>query len=296
LSRFTLFAGVAAALLATPALAQTSPDVTPTANGGAPVVGDGGPDLTKDTITVGIGAAYVPDYDGSRNYRAVPAPVALGTYKGLSFTLVGNRLAVNVIPQSPGPTWNVEAGPVGVVNFNRTSNSNIDNRQVRALPERDTAIEVGGYVGLSKTGLITSDYDKLTASISSRWDVSGKSKSYVVTPSLTYLTPLSLKAAVGLLASGTYVGTGYARYYYGVSAADSRASGLPIYTPSHDWNSYTVGGFATYSLTGNLLHGFKVIAGGTYSRELSQTARSPLISMVGNRNQWIGAAGLAYTF
>ena len=122
-------------------------------------------------------------------------------------------------------------------------------------PSVTPRIEVGGYVGLSKTGVITSQYDKLTATVSSRWDVSGKNKSYVVTPSITYLTPLSLKAAVGLLASGTYVGTGYARYYYGVSAADSRASGLPIYNPSHNWNSYTVGGFGTYSLTGNLLHG-----------------------------------------
>lgn len=290
MSRIAILASAAALIAATPVLAQTAPDATPPANGGVAA------ELGKDSITVGVGAAYVPDYDGSNNYRFVPAPVAVGTYKGFGFTLAGNRLSINVIPQQPGTVWNVEAGPVGVVNFNRTSNDNIDDPRVNRLPERDTTVELGGYLGLSKTGLITSDYDKLTFSVSLRHDILGKNKSYVFTPSLTYLTPLSTKMAVGFLASGSYVGTKYARYYYGVSAADSRASGLPIFNPSHDWNNYTVGGFATYSLTGNLLHGFKVIGGGTYSRTEGPSSRSPLTTIAGSRNQFIGAAGVAYTF
>ena len=292
MSRIPFFASAVALFAAAPAMAQTAPDVAPPADAGSGIADQ----LGKGSITVGIGAAYVPDYDGSNNYRVVPAPAALGTYKGFGFTLVGNRLSINVVPQQSGPVWNVEAGPIGVVNFNRTSNSNIDDFRVKRLPERDTAIELGGYIGLSKTGLITSPYDKLTFSASLRHDVSGKNKSYVFTPSLTYLTPLSTKAAVGFLASGSYVGTKYARYYYGVSAADSRASGLPIFNPSHDWNNYTVGGFSTYSITGNLLHGFKVIAGGTYSRTEGPSARSPLTRIAGSRNQFIGAAGVAYTF
>ena len=292
MSRIALLASAVALFAAAPAMAQTAPDVAPPADAGSGIADQMG----RDSITIGVGAAYVPDYDGSNNYRVVPAPAALGTYKGFGFTLIGNRLSINIIPQQPGPVWNVEAGPIGVINFNRTSNNNIDDVRVKRLPERDIAVELGGYIGLSKTGLITSDYDKLTFSASLRHDVTGKNKSYVFTPSLTYLTPLSTKAAVGLLASGSYVGTKYARYYYGVSAADSRASGLPIFNPSHDWNNYTLGGFATYSITGNLLHGFKVIAGGTYSRTEGPSGRSPLTTIAGKRNQFIGAAGVAYTF
>ncbi|WP_174292437.1 MipA/OmpV family protein [Sphingomonas bacterium] len=287
-----LLASAAALLIAAPALAQTTPDVAPAPASAA----DLGSQLGKDNITVGVGAAYLPDYDGSNNYRVVPAPVVVGTYKGHNFSLIGNNASFDLIKQQPGPVWNIEAGPVAFVNFNRTSNNHIDDIRVKRLPERDTAVELGGYVALDKTGVITSPYDELSLSFSLRHDVLAKNKSYVFTPSLTYLTPLSTKLAVGLTASGTYVGTKYARYYYGVSAADSRASGLPIFNPSHDWNNYTVGGFTTYSITGDLLHGFKVIAGGTYSRTEGPSARSPLTTIAGKRNQFIGAAGVAYTF
>ena len=291
LSRIALLVSAAALLAAAPALAQTiTADVAPPAAPADPV------DLAKDTITIGAGAAYVPDYEGSNHHRVVPAPFATGSIKGRSFTLIGNQFFVNLIKPEPGPTWNIQAGPIGVVNFNRTSNNNISDPRVARLPERKTAIELGGFVGLSKTGVITSPYDQLTFQASLRHDVTGNNDSYVFSPSLTYLTPLSLKAAVILIASGSYVGTKYARYYYGVTAADSRASGLPVFTPSHDWSNYTLGALGTYSITGNLLHGFKLIAGGTYSREVGVAARTPLTSIAGNRNQFIGTAGVAYTF
>lgn len=289
-SRIASFAGAAVLFAAAPALAQAAPEVGPTA-ASAPL-----PDFTKDSITVGVGAAYLPDYDGSNDYRVYPAPVSVGSVKGHSFALIGNNASINLLKTTPGPSWNVEVGPVAFVNFNRSTTGSISDPRVKALPARGTAVEAGGYIALSKTGLITSDYDKLTFSSSLRYDVTGKSRSYVFTPSLTYLTPLSLKAAVGLFAGGTYVGTRYARYYYGVSAADSRASGLPVFNPSHDWNNYTLGAFGTYSITGNLLHGFKVIAGGTYSRTEGPSARSPLTTIAGTRNQFIGGAGVAYTF
>ena len=287
LSRIVFLASAAALFAAVPAVAQTSASAPATP---ADI------DLGKDTITVGAAAAYVPDYDGANHHRVVPAPLITGSFKGRSFTVIGNQAMVNLIKPEPGPTWNLQLGPIAVVNFNRTSNKNINDPRVARLPERSTAIELGGFVGLSKTGVVTSPYDQLTFITSVRHDVTGKNDSYVVTPSLTYLTPLSLKAAVVLIASGSYVGTKYARYYYGVSAADSRASGLPVFNASHDWSNYMVGGLATYSLTGNLLHGFKLIAGGTYSREVGVAARTPLTSIAGNRNQFIGAAGVAYTF
>ena len=34
----------------------------------------------------------------------------------------------------------------------------------------------------------------------------------------------------------------------------------------------------------------------TYTRQLNDYATSPLVSIAGSRNQWIGTLGLAYTF
>jgi outer membrane scaffolding protein for murein synthesis (MipA/OmpV family) len=49
-------------------------------------------------------------------------------------------------------------------------------------------------------------------------------------------------------------------------------------------------------VTGDLLHGFKLVAGGTYKRLLNDFADSPIVSIAGDRNQWVGGAGIAYTF
>lgn len=291
-SAIAVCAAPVALLLPTPALAQAAPDAA------APAASnDLAAQLGRDSITIGAAAAYVPDYDGSNNYRVVPAPAVLGSFKGINFQVLGNRASINLVQQHPGPGINFEFGPIGVINFNRTSVNNIDDIRVRRLGELKTGIELGGYAGISKTGVVTSPYDKLTLSISYRHDVNNASGSYVWTPSINYLTPLSTKAAVGLLASGSYVGDKYANYYYSVSPQQAALTGLPAYSArGNRWNSYTVGGFATYSITGNLLHGFKIVGGGTYSRNLGASGDTPLTRIAGKRNQFIGAAGVAYTF
>ena len=282
----SFFAAAAAPLAATPALAQDA---------GAPS-GVSQADLDRDTVTIGVAGAYVPDYQGSNDYRFVPAPAAIGSVDGFNFTLLGNRASVDLIRDKPGPGIDVQLGPIAVVNFNRTDHKSIDDPRVAALPERDTAIELGGYVGIGKTGVITSDYDKLSVSVSYRHDVSGTHHSGIWQPSVSYMTPLSTKAAVALFGSMQHVGRGYNRTYFGITPDDAIASGLPAYSAHGGWNNYSIGGAFVYALTGNLLHGVKLVAGGNYTRLLGSAADSPIVRTAGSRGQWMAAAGLAYTF
>lgn len=291
---FLPLAAVAAAALVSPAAAQDAQIAPPDTGVAAQTAAD--LDTNRDSLTIGVGAAYLPDYEGSNDYRVVPAPGAIGSYKGFNFTLAGNRLNVDLIPNKPGPTWDVQLGPIAVVDFNRSNTKSIDDRRVKALGELDTAIELGGYVGIGKTGVITSPYDTLSVSLSYRHDVSNVHDSGIWQPSINYLTPLSLKAAVGLFASAERADSGYARTYYSINAAQSVASGLPVYNAHGGWKNYTVGLLGTYALSGNLLHGFKLVAGGTYRRQLNDFADSPIVSIAGSKNQWLGAVGLAYTF
>lgn len=279
----------AALVVAAPAWAQSAPTATPPDAG---ALADAG----GDSITIGAGAVYLPDYEGSDDYRFTPAPGAIGSYKGFNFTLAGNRLSVDVIPNAPGPGIDVQFGPIGVLNFNRSSLKSIDDARIRALGERDTAIELGGFIGIGKTGVITSDYDRLSVSLSVRKDVNGAHDSTIWQPSINYLTPLSRKAAVGLFASAERVQGEYARYYFSVTAPQALASGLPVYAAGGGWKNYTLGALATVALTGDLLRGFKLVGGGTYSRLLNDFGDSPVTSVAGRRSQWLGAVGLAYTF
>jgi len=272
--------------LATPALAQDGsqpPQPTTIESGG-------------DSITIGAGAAYLPDYEGSDDYRFVAAPAAIGQFKGFAFQLIGNRLSVDLIPNKPGPVWDVQAGPIGVVNFNRTNLDSIDDRRVRALGELDTAIELGGFVGIGKTGVITSPYDKLSISLSYRHDVSNTHDSAIWQPTINYLTPLSTKAAVGLFASAERAGRGYAQTYFSVLPTQVAVSTLPAYNARGGWKNYSLGALGTYALSGDLLHGFKALAGVNYRRMLNDFGNSPVTRIAGDKDQWLAAVGLAYTF
>lgn len=288
--RFTLcLTALTLAIAAAPALAQDVPTAPPDAGGTTTAVGG-------DSITIGAGAGYMPDYDGSNDYRFQAVPGAIGSVGGFAFTLAGNRASVDLIPNKPGPTWDVQAGPMVLVNFNRSSLKSIDDLRVRALGKRSTAIEVGGFVGIGKTGVITSEFDRLSFSISYRKGVSGAHRAGVVAPTINYFTPLSQKAAIGLFVSAERAERGYARAYYDVDAAQSVASTLPVFATRGGWKNYTVGALGTVALTGDLLHGFKIVGGATYTRLLNDFGRSPLVSVAGDRNQFQGLVGLAYTF
>ena len=118
----------------------------------------------------------------------------------------------------------------------------------------------------------------------------------MIQPSISYYTPLSTKAAIGIFGSAEKVEREYGRTYFDVRPQDVAASGLPAFRTRGGWKNWSLGAIGTYSLTGNLLKGFKIVAGGTYVRMLNGFADSPLVSVAGSRNQWLGAVGLAYTF
>jgi outer membrane scaffolding protein for murein synthesis (MipA/OmpV family) len=267
-------------LAAAPALAQQNTDSPP--------------DLTRDTVTLGVGAATVPSYDGSDKNVVTAAPLVRGRVSGINFVVLGSRAWADVIADNNGPGWDFQAGPVVNVNLNRTSR--IEDRQVAALGKIDTAVEAGGFVGIGKQGLITSDYDKLTVSFSYLHDVGSVHKSYVMSPSVSYGTPLSRKAYVLLNLSGNYMGNGYAQTYFGVTPGGSARSGLPVYYARKGWKDWTLGAMGNVALTGDLTHGLSAVGGVAYRRMLDDAADSPVVRIAGSRSQWFGAVGLAYTF
>ncbi|MDY0959501.1 MULTISPECIES: MipA/OmpV family protein [unclassified Sphingomonas] len=276
--------------LSVPAMAQDTS--VPTSPAAAEMTGQ----LGKNTITVGLAAAYLPDYEGSNDYQFTPAPAALAYIDGHTITYIGNRLSVDLIGDKANRDWDIQAGPIGVVNLDRTAPSQIDDSRVRALGKIGAAVELGGYVGIGKIGVVTSPYDRLSVSLSYRHDVTGVHDSGIWQPSVNYFTPLSTKAAVGLFATAERVGRGYARRYYSITPDQSAASGLPVYNARGGWKDWSIGGLATYSITGNLLKGWKVVGGLTYGRVVGDFGDSPIVSQAGSRSQWLSALGLAYTF
>jgi len=279
-------------LAAPPATAQQAPAPDPSSQPAPATVQN----LDRDTVTIGVVGAYLPDYEGSNDYRATPAPVAVGSIKGYGFVLTGNQLAIDLIRDKPASQWDFQAGPIASLNFNRSSLKDIADLRIRALGKRPVALELGGTVGIGKTGVVTSPYDKLSVSLSYRHDVTGVHDSGIWQPNITYYTPLSIKAAVGIYGTAEIVEDGYARSYYSVSAAQSAASGLAVYDAKGGLKSWNVGLVGGYALTGDLLHGLKLFGTGSYGRVVNSIGRSPLVQDAGSPDQWLAAVGLAYTF
>jgi len=274
-------------LLAAPAMAQETDSPAP-----APLIDPAA--LDGDSISIGAAAGYTPSYEGSNDYVLTVVPGVRGRVSRINFTLRGNRFWADLVPTKGGPGWDIQLGPVAQVNFNRSAA--IRDPQVRNLPKVKTAVELGGYVGIGKQGVITSDYDKLSLTISYAHDVAGVHDSYVITPSLDYGTPLSTKAYVGLNLSGTYMGDGYADTYFSIDAPGAIASGLPAFTARKGWKDWTISSVGVLSLTGDLTGGLQMMAGFSYRRMLNDAADSPVTRIAGSRHQWTGLLGLGYTF
>ncbi|MDX3911066.1 MAG: MipA/OmpV family protein [Sphingobium sp.] len=251
----------------------------------------------RSNLTIGVGAAIVPSYDGSDDYTIIPAAAARGKVKDFAFWTRGTSLYVDAIPNTDPNGWDFELGPYVSVNLDRTGR--IKDDRVKALGELDTAIEIGGFAGISKTGVITSAYDSLTFNVAYGKDIANAHESYVITPSLQYFTPLSVTSFVGTGVSAEYVGKGYGRYYFDVTPAGSLASGLPAYSRAGDdagFKNVTVNLTAGHSLSGDLRKGWTVFALGAYTKMLGDYKRSPVVDIAGDSNQWIGAIGVGYTF
>lgn len=252
-------------------------------------------DDDRSRITIGVGAATLPDYEGADQNSITPGAVIVGKIAGHDVFTRGTQLYVNLVPGGAGPRTNLELGLIGAARLDRTNK--VDNLQVRALGKIDTAWEAGGYIGVSRTGVVTSDYDTLTVRVAYVHDVSDVHDSYVITPQVNYTTPLSPRTLVSIGASADYVGKGYGRTYFGVTAAGALASGLRAYSiDDAGWKRYDLMAFVVQSLSGDLRHGLGIGAGILYGRMLGKYRRSPIVMDVGDADQFAAAAGLTYTF
>src|SRR5688572_8239171 len=77
------------------------------------------PNDQSDTFTIGAGVGMVADYEGSDDYRLIPAAAARGRVSGISFFTRSTYLYVDVIPRGTGGL-DFDAGPIAGVRLNRT--------------------------------------------------------------------------------------------------------------------------------------------------------------------------------
>ena len=248
-----------------------------------------------DWLTVGVGGGYGPSYDGSDDYVLFPAPIAQGSIGGIDFGARGPGLYVDLIADSNSDSSiKFLAGPLVRVRLER--NSKIKDPVVRALGKEDVAVEVGATAGVSFSKVLN-PFDTLTISGDIQWDVAKAHRGRLITPTISYSTPLSQAIFTNLSLSAVRVDGDYADTYFSIDAAGSAASGLPVFDADGGWKSYGATLLGGYDLSGDVRDGgwgtFGLIS---YSRLTGDAKRSPVTSIRGDADQWFFAAGISYTF
>lgn len=255
-----------------------------------------GSKLDGDYLVVGAGGIYGPSYEGSDDHVFSPVPLVQGRLGGVGINPRAGGLALDLIPDGDRPKVGLQFGPM--VSYTGTRHRQIKDPVVRASGKLKESIDVGFNAGFTVYRLL-SDYDSLSISADSRWNVNDAHQGTVITPGVTYTTPLSRGALVSIGFNLKHVDDDYADYYYSVSPDQSAATGgvLPVYQAEGGWVSYGVNALLGYDLDGDLTNGgLSLFALGNYSRLMGDAKRTPYTSLRGSANQWTIGGGVAYTF
>jgi len=251
-------------------------------------------DRARDRLTLLVGTGVVPDYEGSDDYTIVPGAAALLRFRGHNIVWRGTAVTFDLIPEHVDQKFKWQLGPAIGGRFDRRLVPG--DPVVALLRRRKVAVEAGGFIGFTKTGVLTSAYDSLNVRVTAMADVGVVHRGVLVTTTVDYIAPLSVKTMVGVTGGIDFADANFARYYFGVGPRASAASGLPQYRPGGGLKSAQIGLIGATTIVGSLRKGLLVGALANYSRLRGGFAASPVVATRGSRNQFSLVAGLAYTF
>jgi outer membrane scaffolding protein for murein synthesis (MipA/OmpV family) len=246
-----------------------------------------------DYLSVGIGGAVGPSYDGSNDYFAYPGVLVRGRLQGVSISPRAAGVALDFIKDGDGPLG-VDLGIATRLRSNRAGS--IKDPVVIAAGKLKRALEVGPNIGIEYEGLFNK-YDEISFGSDILFDISGAHSGVTLAPGVSYVTPLSRGVAAQLSVGVQYADKHYSDYYFSVSPIQSANSGLPEYTAKSGFTKTSATLAIGVDLNGNIEDGgFALVFIGSYNRMLGDARRSPFTSSRGDPNQWLGAFGVGYTF
>ena len=274
-------------LLSTAGLFLTASLLSPTimAIGGTGLDADG----AEGKGYVGVGAGFIPDYEGSDDYKAVPVIGARYTWASGRFAKLGGaggveqaaRLSLNLVDQRVTSTWTI--GPLLQYRLKRDG-SDLDDSRVKKMQDVDAQTEAGAFIGWHK--------DRVNVEVAFSSDISDKSNGSLGYLSGDYKIPYGAKTTFILGAHLTYASSNFMDEYFGVNKKDAARSGLKRYRADS--------GLKDTGLKAGMLYSFNptwsMFASMGYTRMLGDAEDSPLVDDRGDKNQLSGALAAVYMF
>jgi outer membrane protein len=241
---------------------------------------------SKWRFTVGGGVAFVPDYEGSDDYRATPFPM-LRAQKGAIFAqVVPGRFGLN-IESNLLPSENWRLGPFAALRPGQrdVQDKRVDNVRSGGTTAFDMGL-MGGY------DFKFSGNQVLGLTLFAAHDVSGVYDGYQIVPEIEYRRPLGESWSMRLDASGAFASGGYMSEYYGIDSKDAQRSGLDRHSADAAFKDFGVGANFGYAITQR----WGLNLGMGYKRLFGDAEDSPVVDDQGSENQFVGSLGISYTW
>lgn len=277
--------GLGAALISLILLLPSSQALAGTTVQPAPVTAFGaipsGTAASSWDVTLGVGAAYVPDYEGSDDYKVRPLPDLSVSYRDLVF-LRGTMIGANAITVSGrGPGDKLQLGPLARWRQGRDESK---NSALHGLGDVNDSIEVGGFARYS--------LGHLAVDLSVMQDVAGGHKGALVETGIGYGTQLAPKLKGNLRASTTWASDKYMQSYFGISPLQAIRSGRQTYDAGAGFKDAGLSLGLDYSLTDHWGLGARL----GYTRLLGDAADTPIVKQDGSADQFMSAVAVRYHF
>lgn len=269
-------AGGVAACMAAPllswsgaALAQTG--IPAEAEAAVPVQSEGsGPDEGGDHISIGIGGAYMPAYQGAEKYRFQPLP-AIDIQFDRFFVNLQDGIGANLF-DSDSVTLGFGLTPVG------------------GYRKKDAPPGVGKLsMGLGGRGFVKFRQFGFEATLGGTKILAGNTRGFLVDASLSYPVMISEKLMLNPSIGTTYGDKKHNNRYFGVTSQQSLASGLPQFRAGSGFIDAKADLGLQYRVTDRI--GVGVVGGVTTL--LGDVKASPIVK---RKTQPYGIAFVSYNF
>ena len=236
--------------------------------------------------TIGIGAAIVPEFDGSDEGQLIPLIVGRYDWRGRSIAF--EQTAVKLDLLGDGDRWAFAAGPLAELRFGR---EDVDDRAVRALGDIDDAIEIGAFFRIDRLGVL-SDSDAMGLEFSYQLDVSDAHDGSIGRASAIYSFSPAENLSVELETGLTFGDDNYMEAYFGVTPTGAARSGLRRFDADAGIRSIPTTVSASYAFSAD----WSVVGFATLEQLVGDAADSPIVDDRGSASQLGGGLAIMYAF
>jgi len=233
---------------------------------------------------VGLGAAMVPDYEGSEDNEGYPALyLDIEWDSGRYVKTVGQGIQANLL----AGTKALKAGLA--MQYRKTRDDDVDNDRISKMKKIDSAVEAGAFLAYD----ITEDFEVNLEVVT---DVSDSHDGTLGTLRLFYTIPHSTQLAskFGLfttLADGDYMDT-----YFSVTSKNTKNSGMLAKYGAYDADSGIKDYGVTYAISYDCTSNWGVIGTVGFKKLTGDAEDSPIVDKEGDDSQFSAGLIATYTF